>query len=255
MVSYLPSILSFPFPHLYLFSWPHHTATPDSPTPPIPSPSSFLLTHLYTFHVCSHLLSLSPGSRGHQVLLPQDGGDAQLCPCQLSPAETEQLESPEQVTEYLGTLVGSLAPSLGSEEGLPSLSISYSLHSPGWWLGWGGQCRQNLSGNKIKGLFFGGGDKDPRDIHALGSGWVPFHSPRAVHGRATTATSPSFPLSLTSSTQESVHHPCVYPQEGAEQTELLCTRGCDAQDSTVCPRCGGAGAHSTEAAPRGASET
>ncbi|XP_042836775.1 sperm flagellar protein 1 isoform X2 [Panthera tigris] len=48
-----------------------------------------------------------PGRRSHQVLLPQDGGDAQLCPCQLSPTEAQQLGSPKQEgaeqAELLGT--------------------------------------------------------------------------------------------------------------------------------------------------------
>uniref|UniRef100_F6S0V8 Sperm flagellar 1 n=1 Tax=Equus caballus TaxID=9796 RepID=F6S0V8_HORSE len=41
---------------------------------------------------------------------------------------------------------------------------------------------------------------------------------------------------------------------GAEQAELLGTRGRDAQDCPVCPGRGGAGAHSTEAAPGGTAE-
>lgn len=48
--------------------------------------------------------------------------------------------------------------------------------------------------------------------------------------------------------------PLSIPQEGAEQAELLGTRGRDAQDCPVCPGRGGAGAHSTEAAPGGTAE-
>lgn len=43
--------------------------------------------------------------------------------------------------------------------------------------------------------------------------------------------------------------PLSTPQEGAEQAELLSTRGCDAQDRAVHPGRGGVGAHSAEAAP------
>lgn len=43
-------------------------------------------------------------------------------------------------------------------------------------------------------------------------------------------------------------------QEGAEQAEFLGAGGCDAPDRAVQPRCGGVGAHPTEAAPGRAAE-
>lgn len=43
-------------------------------------------------------------------------------------------------------------------------------------------------------------------------------------------------------------------QEGAEQTELLRTRGCDAQNRPMRAGRGGVSAHSAEAAPGGAAE-
>lgn len=73
------------------------------------------------------------------------------------------------------------------------------------------------------------------------------HSPRAAP--------PSFsPTPLTSFPEDPVLHSCVYSQEGAEQAELLGTRGRDAQDRAMRAWRGGVSAHSAEAAPGGAPE-
>lgn len=84
---------------------------------------------------------------------------------------------------------------------------------------------------------------------------VPFHFPQGCVPRTAIAALPSFPPTLiTSFLEDIVRHPCAYPQEGAEQAELLGTGGRDAQDCSVCPGRGGVGAHSAEAAPGGAAE-
>lgn len=47
--------------------------------------------------------------------------------------------------------------------------------------GWGGTKQTELSGNKIKGLFDWGGNKETQDTQELGSDVAPFHSPGAAH--------------------------------------------------------------------------
>lgn len=73
------------------------------------------------------------------------------------------------------------------------------------------------------------------------------HSPRAAP-----LPSPPRPSLHSPETQSAI--PVPISQEGAEQTELLGTGGCDAQDRAMRAGRGGVSAHSAEAAPGGAAE-
>ncbi|XP_064428941.1 sperm flagellar protein 1 isoform X1 [Mirounga angustirostris] len=70
--------------------------------------------------------------------------------------------------------------------------------------------------------------------------------------RAAPLPSPPRPSLHTPETQSAI--PVPISQEGAEQTELLGTGGCDAQDRAMRAGRGGVSAHSAEAAPGGAAE-
>lgn len=209
---FLSPSLSFPFLHLHPSIGFHCSAMPDSPThllsplPSLPMPPPSI----------SAPLSLSPSCRGHQVLLPQDGGDAQLCPRQLSPAETQQLGSSEQVTEYLGAGVGISSPHSGFPgRTTPAPSSPMVLVAQAETVlvaGWGGSTQTEFVRlQNEKTILFGRRQGTSVHPHKEAQMQCPSTPPGLCTQNCNHHAPFPLPRPLASFPQDPIRYPCVYP--------------------------------------------